>query len=62
MSAKVASCIDCRCKEVSHNIKRDGGQLISIETTFSCGARKREFTDTPGRIDRVEYEGCSCAA
>lgn len=61
MNEKSSGCPGCSCQIVDQSVKREGRHLTFIETVFTCGARKREITDTASNIGRVELEECCCA-
>lgn len=56
------SCHDCECQVASQTVTREGRHLTSVETVYTCGARKTEMSDTESSVGRVAFEGCHCAA
>ncbi len=62
MTNNSPTCIDCRCKAVSHKTERHGRHLTMKEINFSCGARQKETFTTNGNVGKVEFIGCDCAA
>lgn len=56
------TCIDCSSIATGHKVQREGHHLTIVETIFSCGARKREVTDTETNTGTVKFGGCGCGS
>ncbi|MBJ6723443.1 hypothetical protein [Geomesophilobacter sediminis] len=55
-------CVDCNSEAVSYTIKRKTRYVTTTEIAYSCGARRKEYSDLERNTGRAEFEGCGCGA